>query len=76
MDCSPPGYSVHGIFQARILEWIAMPSSRGSAQPGERTHVSYVSCIGKWGSLPLAPPGKPLKESSDLYLKDNVFNAP
>ena len=33
MDCSPPGSSVHGISQARILEWVAMPSSRGSSQP-------------------------------------------
>ena len=33
MDCSLPGSSVHGILQARILEWVAMPSSRGSSQP-------------------------------------------
>ena len=33
MDCSPPGSSVHGIFQARILEWVAISSSRGSSQP-------------------------------------------
>ena len=33
MDCSPPGSSVHGILQARVLEWVAMPSSRGSSQP-------------------------------------------
>ena len=32
MHCSPPGFSVHGILQARILEWVAMPSSRGSSQ--------------------------------------------
>ena len=32
-DCSPPGSSVHGILQARILEWVAMPSSQGSSQP-------------------------------------------
>ena len=31
MDCSPPGSSVHGILQARILEWVAMPSSKGSS---------------------------------------------
>ena len=34
MDCSLPGSSVHGILQARILEWIAKPSSRGSSHPG------------------------------------------
>ena len=47
MDCSPPGSSVHGILQAKILEWVAMPFSRVSPQPRVRTHVSYVSCIGK-----------------------------
>ena len=45
MDCSPPGSSVHGILQARILEWVAMPSSRGSLQPRNQTHVPYVSCV-------------------------------
>ena len=43
MDCSPPGSSVHGILKARILEWVAMPSSRGSCQPRDGTGVS---CIG------------------------------
>ena len=36
-----------GILQARILEWVAMLSSRGSSRPRDRTHVSYVSCIGR-----------------------------
>ena len=45
-DCSPRGSSVHGIFQAKILEWVAMPSSRGSSRFRNQTHVSYVSCIG------------------------------
>ena len=40
MNCSPPGSSVHGILQARILEWVAMPSSRGSSQPRDQTQVS------------------------------------
>ena len=44
-DCSPPSSSVHGIFQARILKWVSMPSSRRSSQPRDLTHVSYVSCI-------------------------------
>ena len=48
MDCNLPGSSVHGIHQARILEWVAMSSSRGSSQPRGQTHVSYVSCIGRW----------------------------
>ena len=45
MDCSPPGFSVHGILQARILEWVTMPSSRGSFQHSDRTCCSYVSFI-------------------------------
>ena len=47
MDYSLPGSSVHGILQARRLEWVALPSSGGSSQPRDRTHVSYVSCIGR-----------------------------
>ena len=48
MDCSPPGFSVTGIFQARILEWFAISYSRGSSQPRDRTWISLVSCIGRW----------------------------
>ena len=47
MDCSPPVSSVHGIFQVRILEWVAISSSRGSSQPKEQTLVSCISCIGR-----------------------------
>ena len=43
MDCSLPGSSVHGILQAQILEWVAMPSSRGSSQPRDQTQVSHIS---------------------------------
>ena len=39
MDCSPLGSSVHGILQARILEWVAMPSSRGSSQSRDQIHI-------------------------------------
>ena len=45
MDCSLPDSSFHGIFQAGILEWIIMPSSRGSSRPRDWTHVSCISCI-------------------------------
>ena len=47
MDCGPPGSSVHGVFQARILEWVAISSSRGSSWPRDQTHVSCISCIGR-----------------------------
>ena len=47
MGCSPPGSSVHGILQARIRKWVAMPSSRASSLPRDWTHVSCISCIGR-----------------------------
>ena len=69
MDCSPPGSSVHGIFQARILEWVAMPSSRGSSWPRDWTCIPsspaltgglfaskaqrYQSCLSKIPKLEL-----------------------
>ena len=46
LDCSPPGFSVYGIFPVKILAWVAMLSSRGSSQPRDRTRDSCVSCIG------------------------------
>ena len=46
VDCSLMGFSVHGILQANLLEWVAMPSSTGSSQPRDGTWVSYTSCIG------------------------------
>ena len=47
MHCSPPGSSVHGVFQAMILEWVAISSSSGSSQPRGGTHVSCVFCNGR-----------------------------
>ena len=47
MDCSPPSSSVHEILQVRLLEWVAISSSRGSSWPRDQTCVSYVSCIGR-----------------------------
>ena len=44
IDCSPPASSVHGMLQARILEWVAMPFSRGSSRPRDQTWVSCSSC--------------------------------
>ena len=43
MDYSPPGSSVHGTFQSRILEWVAISSSRGSSRPKDQTSISYIS---------------------------------
>ena len=48
MDCSPPGSSVHGILQERILEWVAMPSSWGSSSPRDRTHITSPALAGRF----------------------------
>ena len=55
-DCSPPGSSVPGILQARILEWVAMPCSRGSSWSRDQTHISCIA----GGFFTDEPPGKPL----------------
>jgi len=47
VDCSLTGSSLYEVFQARMLEWVAMTSSRGSSQPRDQTHVSYVFCTGR-----------------------------
>ena len=47
MDCSPPGFSVHGIFQARIHEWVAISFSRGSSQPPLSYHTISQKCFAK-----------------------------
>ena len=47
MDQSPSGSSVRGILQAKILDWVAMPSSRGSSQPRDQTRIFNVSCVGR-----------------------------
>ena len=56
-----------------ILEWIAMPSSRGSFQPRNRTHVSYTSCNGRRVLLPLAPPGKPQDLNTGTLASETTF---
>ena len=54
MDCSPPGSSVHGILQARILGWVATPFSRGSSWPRDQAHISQLA----GGFLTTEPSGK------------------
>ena len=68
MDCSPPGSPVHGILQARILEWVAVPSSKGLF-PTQGLNPRLVGLL-LWqaGSLPLAPPGKP------FFINDQIVN--
>ena len=57
MDCSLPGSSVHGMFQVRILEWVAISSSRECSRPRARTLVSWSPVLAG-SSLPKFPPGK------------------
>ena len=56
MDCSLQGSSVRGISQATVLEWVAIPFSRGSSQPRDGTQISCIA----GGFFPAGPPGKPL----------------
>ena len=58
MDCSLPGSSVHGIFQVRLLELVAVSPLRDLSHPGTES-TSLMSPALEVGSLPLAPPGKP-----------------
>ena len=52
--CEPMDYTVHGILQARVVEWVAVPFFRGSSQPRDQTQVSCIAV----DSLPAVPPGK------------------
>ena len=72
MNCSLPGSSVHGTFQARLLEWVAYPSSRGSSQH----RLEPKSPAWQTGSLPSEPPGKPknTRVGSLSLLQGNLLN--
>jgi len=65
MDWSLQGFSVHGMSQARILEWVAISFSRGSFQPREATHVSCIA----GGFFTTEPPGKLSKKVRNMFLE-------
>ena len=65
MDCSPPGSSVHGISQARVLEWVAISFSWGSSWPSDRAHISCLA--GRFFTT--EPPGKPKEANSGSWLQ-------
>ena len=68
--CDPMDYRAHGILQARILEWVAVPFSRGSSQPRDRTQVSHIA----GGFLPAEPQGKPKNTGvGSLSLLQQIF---
>ena len=68
LDCNLPGSSVHGIFQARILEWVAISYSRGSSPPSDWTHIHmYPSSAGRFfTTVPLGNPNYFLRHESSL----------
>ena len=68
-ECSPQGFSVHGISQARILEWVAVSFSRGSSRPRDQIRVFSL----KVDSLPYRPPGKP--QSEDCSPGDSISDS-
>ena len=70
MDCSLLGSSVCGIFQARVLEWIAISFSGGSSRPRNRTRVSHVSCTGRWLLYQLSYQGIP-----EIYMLSSLLEA-
>ena len=68
--CDPVDYTVHGSLQARILEWVAFPFSRGSSQPRDQTQVSRIA----GDSLPAEPQGKPKNTGvGSLSLLQGIF---
>ena len=77
LDCRPPGSSVHGILQSRILEWVAMPFSGGSSSSRDQTCLlCLLHCM--WIFLPTGPPGKPfflLKDNKNFPLLDTIVVA-
>ena len=68
MDCSLSGSSVHEIPQARILEWVAMPFSRGSSRP----RIEPVSLALQADSLPSEPPGKPSQYTGNICRSEEL----
>ena len=65
--CDSMDYIIYGILQARILEWVAFPFSRGSSQPGDRTQLSHIagSFFTSWGTREF----RPIAEISDIWKK-------
>ena len=78
--CNPMDCAVHGILQARILEWVAFPFSRGSSQPRDRTQVSHtagrVFTILEWTAYPFSGgSSKPRNQIGISYIADGFFTS-
>ena len=72
MDCSPPGFSVHGILPTRTLEWVAISSSRGSFPPRDQT-VSPTSPAMASRFFTTEPPRKPTCGYTNMYTSVCIF---
>ena len=73
MDCSLPGSSVHGILQARSLEWVALHVSRGSSSRRDWSWISYISCNWQAGSLPPPPPEMPYPRDTFSQISSQII---
>ena len=80
LDCSPQSSSVHGIFQARILEWVAISSSRGSSQPRDQICISVSPTLqgaslpwSHWGSKMFLAKTNTLQSLISLKLKKHIW---
>ena len=78
MDCHLPGSSIHGILQARILEWVAIPSSRGFSQPGDWIQVSCIAgrlfTIWEWVAIPFSRwPSQPRDQTQVSFIGVRLF---
>ena len=69
MDCNPPGSSVRGISQTRILEWVAISLSKGSSQPRDQTSVSYIAS----GLFTTEPLFHPCSDTVDFLCRLDLF---
>ena len=81
MDCIPPGSSVHGILQARILEWVTISFSRGPSQPRDSIWVSYLPASAgivpvKWGFPMFPPPRSTYHHWSPWWSRDKPLPRP
>ena len=71
MDCSPPGSSIHGIFPGRVLEWVAMPSSRGSSHPSDQWNLGLLHH--RQTLYHLSYPGRPIVLQNAINFLLSVF---
>ena len=75
VDCTLPGSSVHGILQARILEWVAISFSRGSSRPRDRTQISHIAgrCFNLWAKAKEVPKSQILMQYFYLFSFIKIF---